>query len=236
MQELTRNVLRAFSGVPAVDPWSPQTALVLIDMQVSCIREHGYTIRRLRECGLEEAVVQYRRQLRGVVPNLRRVLDRARQNGQTIAHVHVVTVKSPQSPWTVQVTRWAPPGSDESQIIDELAPLPGEVDVPKACSGVFTGTNLDFIFRRLGVTGMIVGGVVTHGCVERCVMEGHDLGYASVLLSDGCASTTDELHENALERMVDRRAHVLTTNALLATERLPATLQARPEDAATRVR
>jgi nicotinamidase-related amidase len=233
MQELTRKVLRAFSGVPAVDPWSKETALVLIDMQVSCIRPHGYTIRRLRECGLEDAVAQYERQLRAAVPNLRRILDRARRNGQTVAHVHVVTVKSAQSPWTVQVTRWAPPGSDESQIIDELAPLSHELDVPKTCSGVFTGTNLDFVFRRLGITGMIVGGVVTHGCVERCVMEGHDLGYASVLPSDGTASTTDELHENALERMIDRRAHVLTTDALLATDHLPATLQARREDAAT---
>lgn len=235
MQDLTRKVLRAFSGVPAVDPWSPKTALVLVDMQVSCIREHGYTIRRLRECGLEAAVEQYQRQLRTVIPNLRRMLERVRRNGQTIVHTHVVTVKAPGSPWTVRVTRWAPPGSDESQIIEELAPLPDELDVPKTCSGVFTGTNLDFMLRRLGITSMIVGGVVTHGCVERCVMEGHDLGYASVLLSDGCASTTDELHENALERMVDRRAHVLTTDALLASDHLPATLQARPQDAATRL-
>jgi nicotinamidase-related amidase len=233
MQELTRRVLRAFSGVPAVDPWSPKTALVLVDMQVSCIREHGYTIRRLRECGLEEAVDQYQRQLRTIIPNLRRVLERARRNGQVVAHTRVETVKAPGSPWTVQVTRWAPPGSDESQIIEELAPRPGELDVPKTCSGVFTGTNLDFMLRRLGITSMIVGGVVTHGCVERCVMEGHDLGYASVLLSDGCASTTDELHENALERMVDRRAHVLTTDALLALDHLPPTLQARAHDAAT---
>lgn len=233
MQELTRRVLRAFSGVPAVDPWSPRTALVLIDMQVSCIREHGYTIRRLRACGLDAAVEQYQRQLRAVIPNLQRVLERIRRNGQIAVHVHVVTVKGPRSSWHVQVTRWAPPESDESHIIDELAPRPEELDVPKTCSGVFTGTNLDYLLRRLGVTNMIVGGVVTHGCVERCVMEGHDLGYASVLLSDGCASTTDELHENALERMQERRAHVATTDALLATEHLPATLQARPQDAAT---
>jgi nicotinamidase-related amidase len=208
---------------------------VLIDMQVSCIREHGYTIRRLRQCGLEEAVAQYQRQLRAAIPNLQRILARAREGGQVIVHARVETVKSAGSPWTVQVTRWAPPGSDESQIIEELAPRPGEIDMPKTCSGVFTGTNLDFIFRRVGITSIIVGGVVTHGCVERCVMEGHDLGYAAVLLSDGTASTTDELHENALERMIDRRAHVLTSGALLATEHLPATLQARREDAATQL-
>jgi nicotinamidase-related amidase len=235
MQELTRKVLRAFSGVPAVDPWSPKTAVVLIDMQVSCIREHGYTIRRLRQCGLEEAVAQYQRQLRAAIPNLQRVLARAREGGQVIVHARVETVKSAESSWHVQVTRWAPPGSDESQIIEELAPRAGEIDMPKTCSGVFTGTNLSFLLHRLDITSMIVGGVVTHGCVERCVMEGHDLGFAAVLLSDGTASTTDELHENALERMIDRRAHVLTTEALMATTHLPPTLQARREDAATQL-
>jgi nicotinamidase-related amidase len=120
-------------------------------------------------------------------------------------------------------------------LIDELAAVGGELDVPKTCSGVFTGTNVDFLLRRLGITGIIVGGVVTHGCVERAVQEGHDLGYGFVLPSDGCASLTDELHENALERLEDRRAHVLTTDTLIAADQLPATLQARAEDAATRL-
>lgn len=233
MNELSRKVLKAFSGVPAVDPWAASTALVLIDMQVSCIRPHGYTIRRLRECGLEAAVAQYERQLRVVIPQLQRVVERVRRNGQLVVHVHVVTVKRPGSSWHVQVTRWAPEGSDESRIIDELAIQPGDLDVPKTCSGVFTGTNLDFLLRRLGITSLIVGGVVTHGCVERCVQEGHDLGYPIVLLSDGCASTTDELHQNALERLEDRRAHVVSVDALLDGRRFEATLQARSSDAAT---
>jgi len=233
MQELTRRALRAFSGVPGVRPWSPETALMLIDMQVSCIRPHGYTIRRLRACGLEEAVEQYQRQLSIAIPNLQRVLARARANAQTILHVHVVTVNSPRASWYVRATRSAPPGSDEAQLIEELAPLPGELDVPKTCSGVFTGTNVDFLLRQMGITSAIIGGVVTHGCVERAVQEGHDLGYGLVLLRDGCASLTDELHENALERLQERRAHVVTAETLLATDRFPPTLQARAEDAAT---
>jgi nicotinamidase-related amidase len=233
MHELTRRALKAFSGVPAVRPWSSQTALMLIDMQVSCIRPHGYTVRRLRACGLDEAVEQYQRQLSVAIPNLQRILARARAAGQRVLHVHVVTVRGPRASWHVQATRWAPAGSDEARLIDELAPRPGELDVPKTCSGVFTGTNVDFLLRQLGITSLIVGGVVTHGCVERAVQEGHDLGYGFVLLRDGCASLTDELHENALERLEDRRAHVLTTDALLETDELPPTLQARPHDVAT---
>jgi nicotinamidase-related amidase len=206
---------------------------MLIDMQVSCIRPHGYTMRRLRACGLEEAVEQYQRQLEVAIPNLRRLLARARAVGQPILHVHVVTVRGPRASWHVRATRWSPPGSEEAQLIEELAPAAGEFDIPKACSGVFTGTSVDLLLRQLGVTSLIVGGVVTHGCVERAVQEGHDLGYGVILPRDGCASLTDELHENALERLEDRRAHVLTTAALLEADELPATLQARPHDAAT---
>lgn len=233
MDALSRKALKAFSGVPGLEPWAPSTALMLIDMQISCIRPEGYTIRRLRECGLDDAVRQYERQLSTTVPNLQRLLERARSRGQLVFHVHVVTLRSPRSSWHVQVTRWAPPGSAESRLIEELAPRPDEIDVPKTCSGVFTGTNVDFLARRLGVTAFIVGGVVTHGCVERAVMEGHDLGYGFVLPADGCASLTDELHANALTRMEDRRAHILTTEALLRTDRLAPTLQAQAHDLAT---
>src|SRR5512134_1411542 len=122
MEPLTRRALKAFSGVPAVRPWSQETALMLIDMQVSCIRPHGYTIRRLQQCGLEAAVAQYTRQLRIAIPNLQRLLARARALGQTVLHVHVVTMMGPRASWHVQATRWAPAGSDEAQLIEELAP------------------------------------------------------------------------------------------------------------------
>ena len=97
---------------------------MLIDMQVSCIRPHGYTIRRLRECGLEEAVRQYGRQLASAIPNPQRVLERACAGGQVVFHVHLVALRGPRSSWHVQLTRRAPLGSEESQLIEELRPAP----------------------------------------------------------------------------------------------------------------
>lgn len=216
MESVSLRALRCFSWVPPVNFWDLKTALLLIDMQVSCIRPTGYTIRRLRECRLDSAVDQYERQLRSVVPNLMRVLERFRRTGQTVIHTHVVSVKGPVSGWPTEVMRTAPAGSDEAQIINELAPTPGELILPKSCSSVFIGTNLDFLLRRLGITSLVVGGVVTHACVERAIGDGYDLGYSLVLLRDGCASLTDELHNDAMERMEQRRAHVVSTNWLLA--------------------
>jgi nicotinamidase-related amidase len=216
MEELSLGALRSFSGVGPVDLWGPTTALLVIDMQVSCVRPQGYTMRRLRERGLDAAVEQYERQLSAVVPNLARLLIRARQSGQTIIHTHVESIPGRQAGGQARAGRWVPPESKEAQIIEELRPEPGELVVTKACSGVFAGTNLDFLLRRLGITCLLVGGVVTNGCVEQAITHGHDLGYACVLVSDGSAALTDEIHHNALERLEHRRAHVLSTRTLLS--------------------
>jgi nicotinamidase-related amidase len=213
MQPLSLDALRSFSGVGAVDVDSPATALLLVDMQVDCIRPHGYTLQRLRARGLEEAARQYERQCRIAIPNLARLLERFRRAGQTVAHTHVVKRPGRQpggldGPVRAMV-------ADGAEFIEELAPEPGELVVAKTCSGVFAGTNLDYLLRRLGITGLVVGGVVTNGCVEHAITHGHDLGYACVLVSDGSAALTDEIHENALERLAHRRAHVVSASAIL---------------------
>jgi nicotinamidase-related amidase len=223
MQKLSIDAMHSFSGVGAVDLWAPTTALLLVDMQVDCIRPVGYTIRRLRERGLTEAVEQYERQCAVAIKNLRRVLARVRDNGQRVLHTRAVKLAGRQPGGQAHPPRDPTPNGD--QIIEELAPLPDEPILSKSCSGVFAGTNLDFILRRLGITSLIIGGVVTNGCVEHAVIHGHDLGYAVVLVGDGCAALTDEIHENALERLEHRRAHVRHTDAILSMTRVSATAE-----------
>jgi nicotinamidase-related amidase len=221
VQDLSLKALRSFSGVGVVDLWAPTTALLLIDMQVDCIHAIGYTIRRLRERGLDDAVAQYERQCGVAIPNLARLLARVRANGQMVIHTRAVKMVGRQPGGQERAQRVGTPNAE--QIIEELAPRPDEVLLSKSCSGVFAGTNLDFLLRRLGITSLIVGGVVTNGCVEHAVIHAHDLGYACVLVSDGCAALTDEIHENALERLEHRRAHVLPTGAILSMSQVAPT-------------
>jgi nicotinamidase-related amidase len=223
MQKLSIDAMHSFSGVGTVDLWSPTTALLLVDMQVDCIRPIGYTIRRLKERGLTEAVAQYERQCAIAIGNMRRVLARVRDNGQRVIHTRVVKLAGRQPGGQAHPPRNPTPNGE--QIIEELAPLPDELVISKTVSGVFASTNLDFILRRLGINNLIIGGVVTNGCVEHAVTHGHDLGYAVVLVGDGCAALTDEIHENALERLEHRRAHVLTTDDILSATRVTATAE-----------
>jgi nicotinamidase-related amidase len=178
----------------------------------------------LRQRGLTAAVEQYERQCAIAIGNLRRILARVRDNGQSVIHTRAVRLPGRQPGGQARPSREPTPDGD--QIIEELAPLPGELVLSKSCSGVFAGTNLDFMLRRLGIANLIIGGVVTNGCVEHAVIHGHDLGYATVLIGDGCAALTDEIHENTLERLEHRRAHVLTTDAILSMTTVTATAEA----------
>ena len=69
-------------------------------------------------------------------------------------------------------------------IIDELAPVPGELVIDKPGKGSFYATGLDDILRGQGVTSLVVTGVTTEVCVHTTVREANDRGYECLVLSD----------------------------------------------------
>ena len=218
MDQTSIEALRSYWGVGPLNPWCPATALLLIDMQVTTVGPDGHNIRRLKERGLHVAAEQYQKQLSVAIPNLQRLVQRARENGQPVVYAQLVSMPGRQPGGQEATGRWVLPNSPEAQIIDELAPRPGEIVVMKTGSSAFAGTNLHFLLSRMGITGLIIGGVVTNGCVEYTISNAHDLGYPAVLPSDGSAAATDDLHYDALVRIAQRRAHVMSTESLLAAK------------------
>ncbi len=196
-------------------------------MQNGFLTADGFTIRRLRERGLQEAVRQYERQLATVIPSLAQLIAQFRSREQLIIFVNSVNTAGRQSGGQ-SVNQWIPSDSQEAEIAPALGRRPEDLLISKTCSGVFAGTNLDFVLRRRGITSLIVGGVVTDGCVEQAIRQAHDLAYACALLSDGSAALTEEIHLNALERLEHRRAHVLPTSRILSGQTIPATEIAPP--------
>jgi nicotinamidase-related amidase len=86
-------------------------------------------------------------------------------------------------------------------IVDELAPAPGEIVLDKPGKGSFCATDLDLILRNLGIQSLIVTGVTTEVCVHTTVREANDRGYECLVLEDCCGSYFPEFHEVAL-RMI----------------------------------
>ncbi|HEY4095943.1 MAG TPA: cysteine hydrolase, partial [Baekduia sp.] len=86
-----------------------------------------------------------------------------------------------------------------AEIVDELAPQPGDVVVEgKRGLDTFATTNLDFILRARGITTIALGGFLTNCCVESTMRTGYEKGYQVITLSDCVAATSAQEHENAI--------------------------------------
>ena len=105
-----------------------------------------------------------------------------------------------------------PSDSREADPLDELAPVDDELVVSKSSSGVFPVTNIDRLFRNMGITTLVMTGTSTGGCVESAVRDAVDLGYDVVIVADGCADSTPDSHQRALGRMAGGLTRILTTD------------------------
>ncbi len=91
------------------------------------------------------------------------------------------------------------PGSWGQQTVDELQPIDGAVE--KVAYSAFYQTRLEWLLRKLSVTQLIVGGIVTNGGVASTVRDAHVRDMEITVLSDGCAAFSAEVHRTALDAL-----------------------------------
>jgi ureidoacrylate peracid hydrolase len=107
------------------------------------------------------------------------------------------------------------PGAWGHQIVDELQPM--DLSVEKLAYSAFYNTRLEWVLRRCGITRLLVCGIVTNGGVASTVREAHVREFDTVVLEDGCAAFTPEMHDTAIAALqpVCRIASVAQTMAEL---------------------
>ncbi|WP_448518041.1 cysteine hydrolase family protein [Rhodoflexus sp.] len=91
------------------------------------------------------------------------------------------------------------PGDFGHRLIEELTPADFTVD--KISFSAFYQTFLDFILRRQNIRTLLIGGIVTNSGVAATLRDGLSHGYEVVLLSDGCASFSEEAHKDTLNAL-----------------------------------
>jgi nicotinamidase-related amidase len=82
-------------------------------------------------------------------------------------------------------------GSDEWQIVPELAPSSAEPLVEKSYGDSFEDTNLEAVLSGLGVGRLLVVGAQTDACIRSTLHGALVRGYDATLVSD--AHTTEDL-------------------------------------------
>lgn len=107
-----------------------------------------------------------------------------------------------------------PRGSWDAKVLDAIAPGDDEIVLPKTSSSVFISTNIDYVLRNLGVRSLIVAGVLTDQCIDSAVRDACDLGYLVTVVTDACATLSQEQHDWSL-RNNRGYARQITTDAMV---------------------
>ena len=92
-------------------------------------------------------------------------------------------------------------GTPGVEVINELAPLPGETVIRKHRFSAFYQTELELVLRGMGVDTLIICGTVTNICCEATARDAFYRDIKVVFGSDICSALTPEIHNATLANM-----------------------------------
>ncbi len=192
------------------------TALLCIDMQYLDAAPGYGVFKDAEAAGVPPEAQQYYfdRLQKHVLPNVRRLQDGFRAHRLEVIHTRIQSLTMDgrdRGPGHKRLNLHAAPGSKEAEFLPEIAPKGDEIVINKTASGVFNATNLEYVLRNMGITGLFVVGVYSNECVSTAVRDACDLGFYVTLISDATATVTPELQNATITTMKDRYARVLTT-------------------------
>ena len=91
------------------------------------------------------------------------------------------------------------PGAWGHQLVNALHPA--DLSVEKIAYSAFYMTRLEWVLRRVGITRLLVCGIVTNGGVASTVREAHVRDFDVTVLEDGCAAFTPAVHATAIDAL-----------------------------------
>jgi len=198
--------------------FDPQkTALLVIDMQNDLTKAGPDYFAPLYEMVKSNQVIE----------NFTKMVKRVREKRLPIVHIRTVH-RQDNADVVPTVTDFMLQGMTPSQMppilvegtpgadfIEELRPAPEDYVVAKRRSGAFYNTELDLFLRTRGIDTLLVGGVVTNGCVENTIRGARERDYHVIVLSDCCAANVAQAHEYALNNVFPSMARVRTSDEVL---------------------
>jgi len=170
-----------------------ETAIVVIDMQNAYASPGGYV--DLAGFDIGGAA--------GTIGQIAKVLETAREAGVQIVYLQngwdrdYVEAGGPGSPnWhksnALKTMREKPElhgkllakGGWDYDLVEALAPQPGDITLPKTRYSAFFNSQLDSTLRARGIRNIVFVGIATNVCVESTLRDGFHLEYFGVMLED----------------------------------------------------
>jgi nicotinamidase-related amidase len=167
---------------------------------------------------------QYRE--KHLLETVTRVLDAARHTSATIVYITVAfrddyadaPAHSPlfQAEKARGVMKVGSPGA---AICEELTPQTGDLVINKHGVDPFNSTHLANVLRARDVETLVLMGVWTNYVVEATARTGADSGYRIIVVTDGCASDTEDHHQFFITEILPMLGTAATASDVIAALR-----------------
>lgn len=202
----------------SLDP--AETAMLSIDVQNVYLKLRDDPVELARWAPFQ------RRMRETVIPATRSLQEDFRARGIDVIHARIAclledgrdrSLSQKKPGWNYLLL---PKDAEESQIVPELAPLPGEIVVTKTTDSALTGTSLRLVLANMGIRNVVLTGIFTDQCVSSTVRSLADESFNVVVVEDCCAAGTDELHRRELEIINMIYCHVVSSAELRQIMRL----------------
>ena len=184
-----------------------QTALLFIDVQNYNARSDGGES-KANGLTVGQAEVKHEyfftRLKDVVIPNMQRLQKVCRDKGIEVIYtvIESLTRDGRDRSLDYKITGFnVPKGSWDAMVLDAIKPLDDEIVLPKTSSSVFISTNINYILGNLGVEFLVISGLVTDQCISSAVRDACDLGYLVTLVTDACATYSQERHDTSLSHI-----------------------------------
>lgn len=145
-------------------------ALVLVDIQNDYFKGGRHELVNTEQAAIEA----------------KKILTFFRQQGWPVYHVRHIST-SPNASFFL-------PDTEGSEFYKEVCPLAGEEVIIKNRPDSFLGTGLREKLKENGIDVLIIGGMMTHMCIDTTVRAAASYGYPVELIEDAC--TTGDLKWN----------------------------------------
>ena len=180
------------------------TAVMVIDMQRDFLEPNGYG------AALGNDVTA----LKGIIPNVARLLAAARRAGLLVIHTRECHAEDLSDCPAAKRERGQPvlrigdpgpmgrilvAGEPGTEFVAELEPVDGEIVINKPGKGAFYATHLEDRLARLGIRSLIFSGVTTEVCVQTTMREANDRGFYCLLAEDATESYFPEFKAATIE-------------------------------------
>lgn len=166
-----------------------QTALILIDIQ----KESSFGVQGVEQVTAKANQLASACRDKGIPVIFTRHINRADGIGLSKGELLINDSKP----------RYYSSDTEKIEIVDGITVAKEDIVIDKYRWSAFFGTSLDLLLKSMGIKHLIVGGLVTDGCVMTSVYDAYFLDYDIHLIHDICATTNEGAQMSSLLLMAN---------------------------------